>query len=118
VKFGPKMDELTRTLRGAEDAIRSLKLGASAKAPMGPDLLTWRKQGAEWMFVVIDEQGQQHPLLACSAERRIRAVSSLNALLSELLSAAEKHEEQASRALSEAEAFIDRVRAVDSGSTP
>ena len=48
LSLGINTDILTAALRDAEDALSSLLLGVSAKAPLGPEhFLSWEKIGTD-----------------------------------------------------------------------
>ena len=77
------LDELNEALRDVEDAIGS-KFGVQATVPMGNESLMWAKRGPIWALFVVDAGGAEHPLLGASADRRLKAAETLQALLTAL----------------------------------
>src|SRR5262249_39481185 len=94
------------------------KFCASAIVPMGPERLSWRKQGAEWMLVVIDGGDQCHPIRTCSVKRRVDAAASLPALLSALQVARAEMSTEVERATAEVRSFIERVASLSESEGP
>lgn len=109
--LGTHMDSLTEALRDAEDALASMRLGVSAKAPLGPEhFLLWEKNGANWALRVQMLNGEKVTLGMSSRKLRIMAADSLPALLGEILFAYENLDREVIVATQKVQAFSLRVR--------
>lgn len=111
-----RMEILTSELRRAELAIAMQKFPIPASVPLltaeghaTSDFLTWMKDGTQWALYVIDNQGVNHPLLRCSARRRILAAGNLHPLFTALIRAREAFGTDIERAQQQTSDFIAMV---------
>ena len=82
-----KTDELTLLLADAEEALRELRYGVTAKVTLGIDhFLSYEKSGADWVLMCHLPNGQKTPLLSAQRKLRVFAADSMMALHDELLS--------------------------------
>lgn len=120
-KLSDATDRLNVSLARAEHQFAALKLGVSAVIELSPEgddgeyeLLAFKKQGAEWKFVVMtgrepDGYDSESLLLKESKDVRLRAAEVLDQLLEELIHIAESQTEVVHSAIAKVDGLVEML---------
>ncbi len=82
--IGGRLDRLTELLKEAEDELSAHGYVVPAEIPLGEEILSWTKEGANWALFIQLNPENRVPLLRAASSRRIMAACVLPVLKEKL----------------------------------